>query len=163
MTDSQPVDVTAVDPGQANNRHLYPAYYDREGNQISLFRQCELARDPKYKILAHTEVPGGSVISAWLGDDQRVIDNGEPPLIYGTIFCSDPVVSDTSVFDHSVEEFSDSPEQALAYHEQLVELVRALADPATLSPEAPDVPAAGHETGYKRRTVSPELPVNPST
>jgi hypothetical protein len=137
------------------NRHLHPAYYDRAGNQISMRRQCELGRDIEYRILKKTPVPGGQVISAWLGDDRRVIDNGEPPLIYGTIF-----YSDTDIFEYSTEEYADSPEKALASHEQLVELITALSDLSTLA--ASSVPKAP-ENNYSRMTVSPELPVTLST
>lgn len=130
------------------NRHLYSAYYDREGNQISLRRQCELGQDVNYRVLKKTPVPGGQVISAWLGEDHRVIDDGSPPLIYGTIF-----YSDTDLFDYSTEEYADSPEKALAYHEHLAETIRGLNDLAVWAP------APAQRTDYSRTTVSPELPV----
>jgi hypothetical protein len=145
-----------VDRGNPDltNRHLYPTYYDRAGNQISMRRQCELGRDIEYRILKKTPVPGGQVISAWLGEDQRVIDNGEPPLIYGTVF-----YSDTDIFDYSTEEYAASPERALAYHEQLVGTIKGLAAPATFVPPV----LCEQEDLYSRTTVSPELPVTLST
>jgi hypothetical protein len=92
-----------------------PAYYDRGGNRISLLRQCELAGDPNYKILRRTVVPKGTVISAWLGEDQVETPEGEAPSIYGTI-----LQHNDGDFDHSVEGFSKSSDECLDYHEILV-------------------------------------------
>jgi hypothetical protein len=95
--------------------HGMPAYYDREGNRISLMRQCELASDPDYKILRTTVVAKGTVISAWLGEDRGATPEGEPPCIFGTI-----LQHNDGDFDHSVEGFTTTEEYCLGYHDILV-------------------------------------------
>ena len=92
-----------------------PAYYDRDGNRISLWEKCELASDPEYKILRTTVVVRGKVISAWIGEDRAETLEGEAPSIFGTI-----LQHNDEDFDHSVEEFATSVEECLAYHELLV-------------------------------------------
>jgi hypothetical protein len=100
----------------ATGKYGHPAYYDREGNRISLARMCELGRDLDYKILRTTVVPTGRVISSWLGEDHRATPDGEAPSIYGTIL--QRVGKEN--FDHSVETFATSAEECLEHHVQLV-------------------------------------------
>lgn len=94
--------------------HCSMAFYDREGQRISMRRKGELSEDARYRVLRVTPVPGGDVISAWLGYDQLEHEDGGP-YIYGTILYR----SDGS-FDIGLEEFAAREDEALAYHERLV-------------------------------------------
>jgi hypothetical protein len=64
-----------------SGEHCSIACYSREGQRISLRHVSVLASDPSYKILRRSAVPGGEVISAWLGSDQLDHDDGEDPYI----------------------------------------------------------------------------------
>ena len=61
-----------------------PLFWDRNGEPLDTLEYGRLFEDPDYRIVARTAVPGGEVVTAWIGAHQGPLDSPRP-LIFGTI------------------------------------------------------------------------------
>lgn len=63
----------------------YPEFFDRQGKIIDLDTYSRLCRDVEYKVIKRTRVGDVTVITAWLGRDQRdFVEDARRPQIFGT-------------------------------------------------------------------------------
>lgn len=59
-------------------------YYDRSGETVSSDEFDRLFRDPAYKVVERTEIPGFLISTVWLGIDHNLTGSA-PPVIFETM------------------------------------------------------------------------------
>lgn len=65
-------------------------FYDRNGRPLDLLEWAGLFEDKGYRILRHTHLPSGVMVSTvWLGIDHSFL-SGERPVIFETMVFPDP-------------------------------------------------------------------------